>query len=70
MYIAPLNVIKKQDNYSELTAFLRPEQYDVFAYGPDADVLRLYKPLDGQQELLLTVWLSVYAYDYGDTIIG
>lgn len=70
MCIAPFNVIKKQQNYQELTAFLGPEQYTIFANGPDADILRLYKPLDERQELLLTVWLSVYAYDYGDAIIG
>jgi hypothetical protein len=70
MRIAPLNVIKKQDNYSELAAFLRTEQYTIFANGPDADILKLHKPLDERQELLLSLWLSVYAYDYKDTIIG
>lgn len=70
MYIAPLHVIKKQHSYSELAAFLRPEQYEIWANGPDADILKLIKPLTDHQELLLTVWLSVYAYDYKDVIIG
>lgn len=68
--IAPLTVIKKQEDYSELAAFLRPDQYSIESNGTDADLLTLHRALSERQQLLLSVWLSVYAYDYKDTIIG
>lgn len=70
MLIAPLTVIKKQDNYRELAAFLKEDQYSIYASGADADILFVRQRLDEHQQLLLTVWLSVYSYDFKDTIIG
>lgn len=70
MRIAPLTIIKKQQDYAELAAFLQPEQYEIWAHGQDADILKLHKPLTERQTLLLTLWLSVYIYDYKDEIIG
>lgn len=70
MQITPLTVVKKQDNYQELAAFLDEDQYEMWTHSTDADILKLNKPLNERQQLLLSVWLSVYSYDYKDEVIG